>query len=163
MQHCEIQNLTEGNTTHCWWISGGVCVYLKSPRRRKRPRENKHTTSKVFLKGVCSRVWLSGRANYWLRIIFTPCPETSQGGNTSSWKHSIFTVSVAHFAFGFPPCPAETLAAPPRANIVWFLNKAQSWKCTSVEQLLKIKECCGSRPCFVVIMSVFISWEPSNI
>lgn len=135
-----------------------VCVFRILPRWRKHPGENMHVTGKVFLKGVCSRVWLNGRVNYWQRIIFTPCPETSQGDSMSSWKHSISTVSVAYSAFWIPPCPSETLTAPPRANIIQFLNKAQSWKCTKVEWLLKIWEYCGSGPYSVVTMST-TSWS----
>lgn len=89
--------------THCWWNSGvGVYVFKILSRLRKHPRENIHITGKVFLKDVCFQVWLNGRANYWLRIIFSPCPRTSQVDSMSSWIRSISTVVVLYPDFGFP-------------------------------------------------------------
>lgn len=114
----------------------GVCVFKIFPRWKKHQGENMHITGKIFLKGVCSRVWRSGRTHYELEIIFTPCPETSQGDNVSSWKHNISTMSLLTLPLDFHLAWRRHWQHRPGQTVFRFLNQAQSWKYTKVEWLL---------------------------
>lgn len=152
----EIHSITEGNmllTLVKFWKN--MCGF-NIVRLRKRPGGNTRITGRVFLRGVCSKVWLSGRVNYWLGIIFTPCPRPHKVKVCLHENIASPLCLLLTLPFGFPLSQANTLTALPMANI-WFLNKSESWKHTKVEWLLNKQECCSSGPSFGgVVISVFI-------